>query len=182
MFNKIDDDQLLAAASSGDILTQLIDSNAPATISAALHIIVSRQLESKIQEVVLSKDFASQSEEAFRWRSEILGKLKEWNAQSTTTSEPTQKGYVSVQWLQMIYYYNVVMLFRPTKAIVQGIAGDLTVQACCQALLLFRKFQMAREIAQPWLGVSSSHTSYTSCFPENSKAHNVLSSSSHNSN
>lgn len=138
------------------MLTHLVDRNGPASISAALHIIVSRQLESQIQETVLSKDFNPQSEELFRWRSEILGKLKEWNTQSATTSEPSQKGYVSIQWLQMIYYYNIVMLFRPTKTIVQGVAGDLTVQACCQALLLFRKFQMAREIAQPWLGVSSS--------------------------
>ncbi|RAO67306.1 uncharacterized protein BHQ10_003318 [Talaromyces amestolkiae] len=151
LFDKIDDDQLLA--SPGDMLTHLVDRNGPASISAALHIIVSRQLESQIQETVLSKDFNPQSEELFRWRSEILGKLKEWNTQSATTSEPSQKGYVSIQWLQMIYYYNIVMLFRPTKTIVQGVAGDLTVQACCQALLLFRKFQMAREIAQPWLGL-----------------------------
>lgn len=178
MFDKIDDDQLLA--SSVDMFPHLIDLNAPARISAALHIIVSRQLESQIQEVVLSKDFIPQSEEAFRWRSEILGKLKEWNTQSTATSEPSQKGYVSFQWLQMIYYYNVVMLFRPTKTIVQGIAGDLAVQACCQALLLFRKFQMAREIAQPWLGVSS--CTYPFRKERKSSSLRALSSSSHNSN
>lgn len=104
--------------------------------------------------MLLRTDFVSDSEEAFEWRAQILGKLKDWNARSRTSTVPSQKGYVSLRWHKMIYYYDIVTLYRPTRISAQGISGDLSVQACCQALLLFRKFQMAREIAQPWLGVS----------------------------
>lgn len=133
--------------------SQLLGCHSPTNLSTALHVLASRQLESEIQETVLSKGFVTHSDEAFAWRANTLEKLKEWNRQSGTSSEPSQKGYVSLGWLKMIHYYNLVMLYRPTRTIAQGVAGDLSVQACCQALILFRRFQMAKEIAQPWLGV-----------------------------
>ena len=108
-----------------------------------------------MQEKMLQKNFAPDSNEAFHWRSGILNKLHEWNKVSKSTPEPFQKGYVSLRWLEMIYFYHIISLFRPTKAIAPTIAGDWTVHCCCQAIILFRRFQMAREIAQPWLGVSS---------------------------
>ncbi|KAJ9137074.1 Transcriptional activator protein acu [Pleurostoma richardsiae] len=153
MFENIDDDQLSSAAASVQRGSQLLASSAPTGISSALHIIVGRQIESEIQEMVLRKDFAAESGEAFIWRAEMLEKLKQWNRGSITSTVPTHKGYVSLRWHKMIYYYGIVMLYRPTRTSAQGISGDLSVQACCQALLLFRKFQMAREIAQPWLGL-----------------------------
>ena len=129
------------------------DSTTPSSFSAALHILRSRQLESEIQETVLRKDYNAHSEEAAAWRIQISEKVKDWDNVSATMSRPSQKGYLSPRWLKMIYYYQIIMLYRPTRGLAQGIAGDLSVQACCQALLLFRRLQMAREIAQPWLGV-----------------------------
>ncbi|KAH7006976.1 fungal-specific transcription factor domain-containing protein [Ilyonectria destructans] len=153
IFENIDDDQLLAIASSAQPGSQLVGSNSPTNLSSAIHVLASRQLESEIQETVLGRDFVTHSDTAFAWRAKMLEKLKQWNQRSGISSEPSQKGYVSLGWLKMIYYYNIIMLYRPTRAIVQGLAGDWSVQACCQALLLFRKFQMAKEIAQPWLGL-----------------------------
>jgi hypothetical protein len=103
----------------------------------------------------LGKDFIHHSNEAFMWRADMAEKIKEWNRRSFVSSEPSRKGYVGLSWLKMIYYYLIVKLYRPTRITAQGIAGNWSVQACCQALLFFRKFQMAKEIAQPWLGVSS---------------------------
>ncbi|KAL1799397.1 hypothetical protein ACET3X_003434 [Alternaria dauci] len=45
------------------------------------------------------------------------------------------------------------MLYRPTKANVVGSAGDWSVQASSQACLMFRKTQIDRQIAQPWLAL-----------------------------
>lgn len=87
------------------------------------------------------------------WQSQILTKLNFWASRCKAAAPSTLKGYVSVKWLAMIYHYNLVMLYRPTRTNVVGMAGDWSVQACCKALLLYRKFQMGREIAQPWLGV-----------------------------
>lgn len=156
LFDNIDDDQLLAAGSPFQPGVQFIPSDAPTNVSPAIHVLISRQWESEVQDTILSKDFVTHSEDAFIWRATLMEKLKEWNRRSSASSEPSRKGYVSLGWQKMIYYYDVVMLYRPTRAIAQGISGNWSVQACCQALLLFRKFQMAREIAQPWLGVSIS--------------------------
>ncbi|KAH7176894.1 fungal-specific transcription factor domain-containing protein [Dactylonectria macrodidyma] len=153
VFENIDDDQLLSAASSTQPGSHLVGSSLPTNISPAIHVLASRRLESEIQEVVLGKDFIPNSDVAFAWRAKILEKVKKWNRRSRTSSEPSQKGYVSQGWLKMIYYYNIIMLYRPTRTVAQGLAGDWSVQASCQALLLFRKFQMAKEIAQPWLGL-----------------------------
>jgi hypothetical protein len=156
----VDDEQFLAAVSPGQQSSLQGYLDVPTNVSPSLHVLRSRQLESEIQELILSKDFAPHSDESFEWRAKVLDKLKEWNEKSLSSAKPSRKGYVSLEWLKMIYYYNVVMLYRPTRAICPGVAGDLSVQACCQALLLFRKFQMAREIAQPWLGVSSATTMF----------------------
>ena len=155
MFENVDDDQLPIMAASLPPGSRLIGSDSPTSVSSALHIIVGRQIQSEILEMVLRKDFVAESNEAFIWRAEMLEKLKQWNRDSVTTTVPSQKGYVSLRWQKMIYYYGIIMLYRPTRTTAHGISGDLTVQACCHALLMFRKFQMAREIAQPWLGVSS---------------------------
>ncbi|EXJ78707.1 hypothetical protein A1O1_09109 [Capronia coronata CBS 617.96] len=153
-FANVDDDELFVVASSLAPGSQMVGSSGVTNVSSALHIFAGRKIESEIQEVTLGKDFVPHSEESFRWRSTVLDKLKEWDRLSKASSDLSQKGYVSLPWLSMIYHYNLVTLYRPTtRAIVRGIAGDWSVQACSQALLLFRKFQMAREIAQPWLGL-----------------------------
>ena len=153
IFENIDDDQLLSAVASVRPGSQLMGCNSPTNLSTALHVLASRQLESEIQEKILGKTFITHSDDTFAWRANTLEKLKDWNRRSKTSSRPSQKGYVSLGWLKMIHYYNLVMLYRPTRSIAQGVAGDLSVQACCQALILFRRFQMAKEIAQPWPGV-----------------------------
>ncbi|KAI0485350.1 fungal-specific transcription factor domain-containing protein [Xylariaceae sp. FL0804] len=152
-FCNIDDEQLDAAASSWHPGAQLIGSSTPCGVSSALHIIRSRQIESGVQEMMLRKDFVSDSDAAFSWRAGVLTELKAWHGRSKRISEPSRRGYVSFQWLEMIYYYQVIMLYRPDMTIVQGMSGELLVQACCRALVLFRRFQMAKEIAQPWLGL-----------------------------
>ena len=158
MFANVDDDQLLTTwdeAHSSPERERL--RTTPATsysLTPVLHVIASRKIESEMQEMLLQSTFAPDSNEAFHWRSAMLTKLQEWNRVSKSTPEPFQKGYVSLRWLEMIFYYHVISLFRPTKAMVLGIAGDWTTHSCCQAIILFRRFQMAREIAQPWLGVS----------------------------
>ncbi|ETS84225.1 hypothetical protein PFICI_02250 [Pestalotiopsis fici W106-1] len=148
-YGNINDDQLLPAIGHA----QLTESLLPTSVSSALHVLASRRLESEIQETLLSKDFAMSSSQAFAWRTQMMQKLQAWNRQSEALSEPSRKGYVGQGWLKMIYYYGVVTLWRPDRTIAKGSAGDLSVRACCQALLLFRKFQMAREIAHPWLGL-----------------------------
>ncbi|KAF7560398.1 hypothetical protein G7046_g3763 [Stylonectria norvegica] len=150
IYEDVDDDDLLAATEAG---LPPIASRSPSKLSPALHIILSRQLESEIQEVALRNDFIPHSDEAFIWRAQMLKKLKEWRRDSTAVSQPSRKGYVSFGWLEMIYHYNIAILYRPTRTIIEGIAGDWSVQACCQALLLYRKFQTTREVAHPWLGL-----------------------------
>ncbi|KAH8895609.1 hypothetical protein GQ53DRAFT_682232 [Thozetella sp. PMI_491] len=153
IFDNIDDDQLLTVASSAQRGSRFAGSDSATSISSALYTFVGRQIESEIQETVLGKNFVENAEETFTWRAKILEKLKRWNGQFTISTESSHRGYASSRWLKMIYYYNIIMLYRPSRIISSGIAGDLSVQACCQALLLFRRFQMAREIAQPWLGL-----------------------------
>jgi hypothetical protein len=58
----------------------------------------------------------------------------------------------------MIYHYTLLMLYRPTKDNVMGSAGDWSVQASTQACLMFRRTQIDRQIAQPWLAVSALQT------------------------
>jgi hypothetical protein len=153
-FGNIDDDQLQNCQSVPHSTLQFLESSSLTSVSSALHVLRSRRIESEIQETLLSKDFVANSDRAFSWRAQIMHKLNIWNQQSEKLSDPSRKGYVSENWLKMIYYYNVIMLYRPVRTIARGLTGDLCVQGCCQALLMFRKFQMAREIAQPWLGVS----------------------------
>ncbi|KAK9771659.1 putative Fungal-specific transcription factor domain-containing protein [Seiridium cardinale] len=152
-FDNIGDDQLLTVASNSHATSQLLDYSSPTSVSAALHVLKSRMLESEIQETLLSKDFVADSNPADVWRMSIMHKLNAWDNHSEALSEPSRKGYVSPGWLKMIYYYNLIMLYRPTRMTAKGLTGDLSLQACCQALLMFRKFQMAREIAKPWLGL-----------------------------
>ncbi|KAK6085192.1 fungal specific transcription factor domain-containing protein [Seiridium cupressi] len=152
-FDNIGDDQLLTVASNGHATSQFLDCSSPTSVSAALHVLKSRTLESEIQETLLSKNFVVDSSQADVWRIGIMQKLNAWGNHSEALSEPSRKGYVSPGWLKMIYYYNLIMLYRPTRMTAKGLTGDLSLQACCQALLMFRKFQMAREIAKPWLGL-----------------------------
>ena len=163
MFANVDDDQLLTSWDASHPSPERERLRAtPATnysLTPVLHVIASRRIESEMQAMMLRKDFAPDSTEAFHWRSEILTKLQDWNRVSRSSPEPFQKGYVSLRWLEMIYYYHIISVFRPTKAMAPGIAGDWTTHSCCQAIILFRRFQLAREIAQPWLGVSKSSSS-----------------------
>ncbi|KIV98845.1 uncharacterized protein PV09_09416 [Verruconis gallopava] len=149
LFDDVDDDQLLTSWDPSAAISPAVAT----MMTPALHVIKSRQIESEMQEMMLRKSFSPESSQAFHWRSMMLVKLQEWNSISRSSPEPFQKGYVSLRWLEMIYYYHIISLFRPTKALASGIAGDWSVHSCCKALTLFRRFQMAREIAKPWLGL-----------------------------
>ncbi|CAK7212791.1 hypothetical protein SEUCBS140593_001625 [Sporothrix eucalyptigena] len=169
LFENIDDDQLQTMAAWAATAQQpLVGSSTPTNVSSALHVIAGRQIESEIQDMLLRRDYDASSRTAAAWRARMLSHLKAWNAQSrgaVTSLERDEvakpagtgtlggSGYASLRWHKMIYYYDIVMLYRPTRRLASSLAGDLVVQASCQALLLFRRFQMAREIAQPWLGL-----------------------------
>ncbi|EEU36782.1 uncharacterized protein NECHADRAFT_88944 [Fusarium vanettenii 77-13-4] len=152
IFDNIDDNTLLDISTSTE--SQSIEPvTSPTNVSPALYVLVGRQIESEIQDMMLHKDYSEHSDAVSAWRVQISERLKEWDRDSAALSHPSQTGYTSSRWLKMIYYYNIVTLYRPTRGMAQGVAGDLSVQACCHALLLFRRFQMAREIAKPWLGI-----------------------------
>ncbi|CAK7223144.1 hypothetical protein SCUCBS95973_005078 [Sporothrix curviconia] len=160
LFENIDDDQLQSMAAWAATAHQpLGGSSAPTNVSSALHVIAGRQIESEIQDTLLRRDYDANSGAAAAWRARMLSHLKAWNARScgavlgTGTGTLGGSGYASLRWHKMIYYYDIVMLYRPTRRLASSLVGDLVVQASSQALLLFRRFQMAREIAQPWLGL-----------------------------
>ncbi|RSL52130.1 hypothetical protein CEP53_008184 [Fusarium sp. AF-6] len=153
IFDNIDDNTLLDISTSSTESQSFEPATSPTNVSPALHVLVGRQLESEIQDMMLHKDYSEHSDATSTWRAQISERLKEWDRDSAALSHPSQTGYTSSRWLKMIYYYNIVTLYRPTRGMAQGVAGDLSVQACCHALLLFRRFQMAREIAKPWLGI-----------------------------
>ncbi|CAK7232800.1 hypothetical protein SCUCBS95973_008379 [Sporothrix curviconia] len=156
-FDNIDDDQLhdVALWPSTRNSNQTARGVAPTSVLAALHVIAARQLESEIHDTLLSKDLTPESPAVAAWRERMFDKLKDWNAHSRRSTEPSQIGYTSLRWQRLIFVYGVIYLYRPTRSSACGPVGNVSVQACCQALLMFRKFQMVREIAQPWLGLLS---------------------------
>jgi hypothetical protein len=100
-------------------------------------------------------DYTTRFEKGSDWRVRVLAELENYKSRVQNFSDPRSKGYTSQRWLAMIYHYTLLMLYRPNKESVTGPAGDWSVQASSQACLIFRKTQMDRQIAQPWLGVST---------------------------
>jgi hypothetical protein len=152
-FANINDEELLQVATDTPAQYQLLDSPTYTCVSSALHILQCRRIQSEISAITLRWDYDSQYENASEWRIRILNELESYRSRVQKYSDPCSKGYTSQRWLAMIYQYTLLMLYRPTKESVMGPAGDWSVQASSQACLMFRKTQMDRQIAQPWLGV-----------------------------
>jgi hypothetical protein len=153
-FANIEDHDLLAAAAITPPNCDLADSQTYTCNSSALHILQCRRIQSEISAVTLRWDYDTHFENTADWRIRILTELENFKSRVQNFSDPRSKGYTSQRWQAMIYHYTLLMLYRPTKANVVGSAGDWSVQASSQACLMFRKTQIDRQIAQPWLAVS----------------------------
>jgi hypothetical protein len=154
-FANIDDKDLLQVAANTAPGIPLADETLYTCVSPALHILQCRRIQSEISTITLRWDYNEHYESSPEWRIRILAELENYKSRVQSSSRPQSKGYNSQRWLAMIYHYTLLMLYRPTKQSVVGPAGDWSVQASCQACLIFRKSQMEKQIAQPWLGVCS---------------------------
>ncbi|KAH9227716.1 hypothetical protein K456DRAFT_1848172, partial [Colletotrichum gloeosporioides 23] len=124
-------------------------------VSAALHVVYCRQIQSEILNTTLHRDFDTHFDRASHWRLRVLEKLDRWRAlchRYADTSSPL-RNFTSSEWLHMIYNYSLAMLYQPTKATAAGPAGDWTVKSCVQACLIFRRFQRETPITELWLGL-----------------------------
>ncbi|KAF4822788.1 Pyrimidine pathway regulatory protein 1 [Colletotrichum tropicale] len=125
------------------------------SVSAALHVVYCRQIQSEILNTTLHRDFHTHFDRASHWRLRVLEKLDRWRAlchRYADTSSPL-RNFTSSEWLHMIYNYSLAMLYQPTKATAAGPAGDWTVKSCVQACLIFRRFQRETPITELWLGL-----------------------------
>ncbi|RAR00960.1 fungal specific transcription factor domain-containing protein [Stemphylium lycopersici] len=152
-FANIDDHNLLGVAVVTPSTLELKDDPDYTSMSSALHILQCRRIQSEISAVTLRWDYDTQFENTSDWRIRILAELENYKSRVQKFSDPQSKGYTSQRWQAMIYHYTLLMLYRPTKANVVGSAGDWSVQASCQACLMFRRTQIDRQIAQPWLAL-----------------------------
>ncbi|KAI1333758.1 fungal-specific transcription factor domain-containing protein [Xylariaceae sp. FL0016] len=123
------------------------------SVSAALHIVYCRQIQSDILNTTLHRDFSSQFDRLSNWRLRILEKLDRWKSLCHRYSDLHSRSYTSSEWLHMIYNYSLAMLYRPTKSSVRGPAGNWTVKSCVQACLIFRRFQKENTISEAWLAL-----------------------------
>ncbi|KAF1939419.1 hypothetical protein EJ02DRAFT_352371 [Clathrospora elynae] len=152
-FANIEDRDLTGAAAMTPPNRELADSPNYTCMSSALHILQCRRIQSEISAVTLRWDYTQNFENAPDWRIRILAELENYKSRVQNFSDPQSKGYTSQRWQAMIYHYTLLMLYRPTKDNVLGSAGDWAVQASSQACLMFRRTQIDRQIAQPWLAL-----------------------------
>lgn len=122
-------------------------------VSAALHVVYCRQIQSEILNTTLHRNFGTQFDRVSSWRLRVLEKLDHWKSLCHRYSDTHSKTFTSREWLHMIHNYSLVMLYQPTKATAVGQAGDWTVKSCIQASLIFRKFQRETSISELWLGL-----------------------------
>ncbi|RDW57640.1 hypothetical protein BP6252_13722 [Coleophoma cylindrospora] len=153
IYANVDDKDLIQVAFATPPGTKLKGSNQFTEVSPALHIIQIRRIQSEILNYTLNCGFAAQFAAQSDWRNWILSELKAWKSQVHHYTEPGSKGYTSSRWFAIIYHCALLMLYRPTKDNVLGPAGDWSVQASTQACLAFRKSQMDRQVALPWLAL-----------------------------
>ncbi|KAF6805580.1 fungal specific transcription factor domain-containing protein [Colletotrichum sojae] len=123
------------------------------SVSAALHVVYCRQIQSEILNTTLHRDFDSQFDGLSHWRLRVLEKLERWRALCRRYSDARSRSFTSGEWMHMIYNYSLAMLYRPNRQTVAGPAGDWTVRSCVQACLIFRKFQRETPISELWLGL-----------------------------
>tara|TARA_R110002003_G_scaffold27_23_gene1502 strand:+ start:6824 stop:8308 length:1485 start_codon:yes stop_codon:yes gene_type:complete len=153
-FANIEDCNFQQVAVSTPADRELDDVPTYTSMSPALHILYCRRIQSEISAITLRWDYSLHYENSPEWRIRILAELEDYKSRVQKFSDPDSKGYTSQRWLAMIYHYTLLQLYRPTKSNVAGPAGDWSVQASSQACLMFRRTQIDRQIAHPWLAVS----------------------------
>jgi hypothetical protein len=155
MYANIDDTELddkCRRAFPDDPHSQLNQTN----VSAAVHVVFCRQIQSEILNTTLHRDFVKDLESQLNWRLRILEKLDRWKSLCHRYTNPTNTGSEATksEWLHMIYNYSLQMLYRPTKQNISGPAGDWTVKSCVQACLIFRRFQKTQvTMSEAWMAM-----------------------------
>ncbi|KAH7014112.1 uncharacterized protein B0I36DRAFT_369106 [Microdochium trichocladiopsis] len=143
-----------AAGSGGEVrgVDRLTD------VSAALHVVYCRQIQSEILNFTLHRNHAAHHRHDDRWRLRVLDKLDRWRVLWQRYEQPgsgtNTSGTGNWDWIDMMYSYSLGMLYRPTKTSVFDSAGAWTVKASVQALLIFRRFQRdTANTTELWLGL-----------------------------
>ncbi|KXJ88953.1 hypothetical protein Micbo1qcDRAFT_235373 [Microdochium bolleyi] len=127
-------------------------------VSAALHVVYCRQIQSEILNFTLHRNHAAHHSHDDRWRLRVLDKLDRWRVLWQRYEQPgsstNTSGTSNWDWIDMVYSYSLGMLYRPTKASVFDSAGAWTVKASVQALLIFRRFHRdTANTTELWLGL-----------------------------
>jgi hypothetical protein len=123
------------------------------SVSAALHVVYCRQIQSEILNITLHRDFAIQFQTSYEWRLRILEKLDHWKSLCQRFANLHSDSYTSNDWLYMIYNFSLTMLYCPTRKSGGEPAAEWTLKACIQACLTFRKLQRFGSISEPWMGL-----------------------------
>jgi hypothetical protein len=152
MYANIGDEELVEACRK-ESSSELRSRPDYTSISAALHVVYCRQIQSEILNITLHRDFATEFDQATNWRLRILEKLERWKSLCHRVSDAASRTYTSTSWLHMIYNFSLTMLFRPTRQNAAGPSPEWTVKSCCQACLIFRQFQRHNTISDAWMGL-----------------------------
>ncbi|GKT58118.1 zn(II)2Cys6 transcription factor [Colletotrichum tofieldiae] len=153
MYANIDEMELEATCATSFPLDPCPDTPRLTSVSAAIHVVYCRRIQSEILNTTLHRDFSAQFDGLSHWRLRVLEKLHRWRALCHRYADTRSRNFTSSEWLHMIYNYSLAMLYQPTKTTVMGPAGDWTVKSCVQACLIFRKFQRETPITELWLGL-----------------------------
>ncbi|GKT41273.1 pyrimidine pathway regulatory protein 1 [Colletotrichum spaethianum] len=153
MYANVDEMDLEATCGTSFPLDPYPDTPRLTSVSAAIHVVYCRRIQSEILNTTLHRDFSAQFDGLSHWRLRVLQKLHRWRALCHQYADKRSKNFTSSEWLHMIYNYSLAMLYQPTKTTVTGPAGDWTVKSCVQACLIFRKFQRETPITELWLGL-----------------------------
>lgn len=121
-------------------------------VSAALHVVYCRQIQSEILNSTLHRDYTEHFDRNDRWRLRVLDKLDCWRSLWDRYLDIPSPQLASSDWINLMYSYSLSMLYQPTKTSVFHSAGSWTVKACVQACLIFRKFQKDTTATELWLG------------------------------
>ncbi|KAF5001091.1 hypothetical protein FGRMN_1285 [Fusarium graminum] len=122
-------------------------------VSAALHVVYCRQIQSEILNSTLHRDYSDHLDRNDRWRLRVLDKLDRWRSLWKAYADAPSQNLAGSDWINMMYSYSLSMLYQPTKTSVFHSAGAWTVKACVQACLIFRKFQKDTTVTELWLGL-----------------------------
>ncbi|KAI7761752.1 hypothetical protein LZL87_013661 [Fusarium oxysporum] len=122
-------------------------------VSAALHVVYCRQIQSEILNSTLHRDYSDHLDRNDGWRLRVLEKLNRWRSLWDRYADTPSQNLAGSDWINMMYSYSLSMLYQPTKTSVYYSAGTWTIKACVQACLIFRKFQKDTTVTDLWLGL-----------------------------